>query len=188
VRDLAECVNVVVNALTGRTVTPITIAGLLKYTNGTPATTKFLKSNATGEAAWTVPAVADVTGAAPLASPTFTGTVTLPQQTVFQGAGNTISKESNTRAINVAAAPAVIATPVYGYGQLAFIVGVSTVSDRRFSDIVLFGGSVFNVISSLDIVNSPAARTYSSSGTLSLSMASGTYSINVKMFELQDPT
>src|SRR3990167_2324409 len=52
IRELSRAINLIVGALNSRTVTPITLAGQLKYTFGSEGDTKVLMSDASGNATW----------------------------------------------------------------------------------------------------------------------------------------
>jgi len=80
---------------------------------------------------------------------------------------------------SVSTSAVVILTPSL-YGSLCLIHGSD--GTNRFQDLVMFGlgTATVNVITSLSIAASPAARTYSQSGsTYRVAMGSGTYTVQV---------
>jgi hypothetical protein len=74
-------------------------------------------------------------------------------------------------------------------GGLAIVSGTKTTSTNvRFSDIVHVGASVATAISSIDLVNPAAVRTYTVAGSiLKLQMASDTYKVHCFILESFQP-
>lgn len=109
------------------------------------------------------------------AAQTFTGT-----QTFGNVSGGVEAKLSvRPTAISVSTSATTIVTDAGGYGSFVIVNG-SDVSVNRFCDLVLAStGAAPVVVQSFTAIGSPAARTYTRSGTaLQLAMASGTYTVS----------
>jgi len=109
------------------------------------------------------------------AAQTFTGT-----QTFGNVSGGVEAKLSvRPTQISVSTSATTIVTDAGGYGSFVIVNG-SDVSVNRFCDLVLAStGAAPVVVQSFTAIGSPAARTYTRSGTaLQLAMASGTYTVS----------
>ena len=116
-----------------------------------------------------------------LASPAFTGSgstnaTTYNTATFSAGAQLIISNQKTT---GVSTSKVVIMGAASGYGSLVLVSGSD--GTNRFYDVILcgLGTGTVNVISSLSISGSPAARSYDqSSSSYRVSVASGTYTVS----------
>ena len=96
----------------------------------------------------------------------------------------TILESTNTQNISTLQAIGIFSS---GYGGFAVIVG-SEGDTNRFNDILHVGRGAVTVISSKNVLGSPAVRTYSMTVTsLELTMASGSYDVTVFEIESLSP-
>lgn len=90
---------------------------------------------------------------------------------------NTINLDANTTTF-VSTSATIISTTSNTYGGLAIVWGADT-GGNIFTDFIYYSLGTFNVLASQSISGGPASRTYSvnGSGSLLLTMGSGTYTI-----------
>lgn len=172
--------------LDGTEVLPIVQGGATKKVASDDLTVKNVRSNATtgllqvaGPGAGTTRVMtvpnANFTAARTDAAQTFTGTQT------FANADASVEAKLSVQPtqVSVSTSATTIVTDGGGLGSLVVVNGSDT-NVNRFCDLVMAStGAVPVVLQSFTAIGSPAARTYTRSGSaLQLAMASGTYSVS----------